>query len=79
MRKENTTTQTTSKAAVLGLVLAIIPVTAVLGLIFSLTAFEHIEKYDLKGSHFAKLGTIISVIWMLLFIVAGFFLFRYFG
>lgn len=71
--------QPTSKAAVAGLILAIIPITALPGLILSLTAFEHIEAHDLKGHQYAKLGTIISVLWMLVFFVTGFFLFRYFG
>ena len=80
MRKtKSSQDQATSKAAVLGLVLAIIPITALPGLIFSLTAFEHIDAHDLKGHQFAKLGTIISILWMIIFIITGFFLFKYFG
>lgn len=78
-KTQRTQAQPTSKAAVAGLILSIIPVTALLGLIFSLTAFEHIDAHDLKGHHYAKVGAIISVIWMILFIVVGFFLFKYFG
>lgn len=80
MRRSNANqNKPTSKAAVAGLILAIIPITALPGLILSLTAFEHIDEHDLKGLRFAKLGTIISVIWMLIFVVTGFFLFKYFG
>ncbi|MDR1605707.1 MAG: hypothetical protein LBS41_01205 [Streptococcaceae bacterium] len=80
MRKlQPTSNQATSKAAVAGLILAIIPVTALLGLIFSLTAFEHIEAQDLKGLRLAKLGTLISILWLLVFIITLFFLFRYFA
>ena len=80
MRKTNSSQdQATSKAAVLGLVLSIIPITALPGLIFSLTAFEHIDAHDLKGKQLAKIGTIIAILWMVVFIIAGFFLFRYFG
>jgi hypothetical protein len=78
-QRKQTQDQPISKSAVAGLVLSIIPVTALLGLIFSLSAFEHIDAHDLKGHQLAKIGAIISIIWMLLFIVTGFFLFRYFG
>ena len=74
-----TQNQPVSKAAVAGLILAIIPITALPGLIFSLTAFEHIDAHDLKGKQLAKIGTIIAILWMVVFIIAGFFLFRYFG
>ena len=74
-----TQNQPVSKGAVAGLILAIIPITALPGLIFSLTAFEHIDAHDLKGHQFAKLGTIISILWMIIFIITGFFLFKYFG
>lgn len=80
MRKtKSSQDQAISKAAVIGLILAIIPITALPGLIFSLTAFEHIDAHDLKGKRLAKIGTIIAVIWMIIFIITGFFLFRYFG
>ena len=80
MRKtKSSQNQPTSKAAIIGLILAIIPITAPPGLIFSLTAFEHIAAYDLKGQRLAKLGTVISIVWMLIFIIVGFFLFKYFG
>ncbi|GFH43192.1 hypothetical protein Hs30E_17430 [Lactococcus hodotermopsidis] len=78
-RIQESQTQPISKAAVAGLVLAILPVTALLGLIFSLTAFEHIDTHDLKGHRLAKIGTIISIIWMIVFLIVGFFLWRYFG
>ena len=74
-----TQNQPISKAAVAGLILAIMPITALPGLIFSLTAFEHIDAHEKKEHRIAKLGTIISILWMLVFIVTGFFLFRYFG